>query len=96
LSPYFNHLIEALLTTADKPGQDSNFRASAYEAVSSLVSNCARDCLPTVQLLAGNILEKLEKNIAVQNQFVGQDDKRAHLELQANLCSVLTVNRSLD
>ena len=37
------------------------------------------------------VLELLQKTVDVQAQLVGTDEKRAHIELQANLCSVLTV-----
>lgn len=92
LSQYFDAIITALMTSAEKPEHAANFRASAYEAIASFVATCANDCIPTVEKLTMAILERLENTTTeeVLGQLVGSDDRRTHLELQANLCSVLT------
>jgi importin subunit beta-1 len=90
LSPYFDSIITALMTAAEQPEHAANFRASAYEAIGSFVTTSANDCLPTIEKLTMAILERLEKTGQDAAQIVGADDRRAHLELQANLCSVLT------
>ena len=90
MSQYFDPVITALMAAADKPEQAANFRASAYEAIASFVTTCANDCVPVVEKLTMVILERLEKTGEDISQIVGADDRRVHLELQANLCSVLT------
>ncbi|TPX62496.1 hypothetical protein SpCBS45565_g07003 [Spizellomyces sp. 'palustris'] len=72
------------------PQQDANYRASVYEAMATLVSHCAKDCLATVNKLAIVILDRLEYTLAAQNQLVSADDRRLHFELQSNLCGVMT------
>jgi hypothetical protein len=51
LSPYFDSIITALMTAAEKPEHAANFRASAYEAIGSFVTTSANDCLPTIEKL---------------------------------------------
>jgi importin subunit beta-1 len=96
LSPYFEHLISALMAAGERSSAFPNYRASVFEAISSLVTNAPSDCQPIVKNLTTSILEYLNKTVEMQGQLVGADDKRAHLELQANLCSVLTVFCELD
>ncbi|KAJ3338334.1 karyopherin beta [Gonapodya sp. JEL0774] len=90
MSPYFDGLISALLNITAQAHSEVNFRATAHEAMSSLVSHCAKDCYPSVERLMVAILDRLDASIAMQSQLVNQDDRNVHYETQANLCSVLT------
>lgn len=49
-----------------RPNQESNFRASMYEAISSFVSSSAKDCFPTVEKLTMAVLERLSRSINEQ------------------------------
>ena len=91
ISPYFETIVSALNSAGEMPNQDPNFRASAYEAIATLATNAPRDCVPAISNLTILVLDRLEKSIAMQNQLVGGDDRRAHHDFQANLCNVLTV-----
>ncbi|KAJ3009254.1 karyopherin beta [Thoreauomyces humboldtii] len=88
LSQFFDTMVQATNAAADR-SSDPNFKASCYEAMSSLVQNCARDCLDTVNKLAILVLERLEHTSSMQNQLLTADDKRNHYELQSNLCGLL-------
>ncbi|KAI8914839.1 hypothetical protein PhCBS80983_g00772 [Powellomyces hirtus] len=88
LSPFFDAMVQATNAAADR-STDPNFKATCYEAMSSLVANSAQDCLDTVTKLAVMVLERLEHSVAVQNQLVSADDKRNHYEHQSNLCGLL-------
>ncbi|KAL1914260.1 uncharacterized protein VTP21DRAFT_9074 [Calcarisporiella thermophila] len=90
MSPYFEGIVNALLTTTEKPDNEPRSRTSAYEAVSTLTQNAAKDCYPTISKLGVTMLERLEASIGMQNQLVSGDDKKAHSELQSNQLSVLT------
>ncbi|KAJ3191090.1 karyopherin beta [Irineochytrium annulatum] len=91
LSRYFDLMIFNLLQSAEQKLQhDSNLRATAYEAIATLVSTCAQDCFGTVERLAGEVMVKLEQTIEKQTQIVNNDDRMALQEQQGNLCSVLT------
>jgi len=92
LSKYFEGIITALLNASqqEQANTEINFRASIYEAMSTLVSHCSKDCLQIVAKLTEVTLQKLDETIMLQNQIVNIDDRLAHHELQANLCSVLT------
>ncbi|KAJ3161708.1 karyopherin beta [Geranomyces michiganensis] len=88
LSPYFEMMIQASNAAADS-ATDPSFKAACYEAMSSLVSNSAADCMETVSKLSIMVLERLEHSVTVQNQLVSADDKRNHYEHQSNLCGLL-------
>ncbi|KAI9104858.1 karyopherin Kap95 [Phlyctochytrium arcticum] len=90
LSIYFESIIRTLSAAGENHHQDPNYRASVYEAIGSLVTHCAKDCLPTVNKLAILILDRLEQTRAAQNQLVSADDRRLHAELQSNLCGAMT------
>ncbi|ORY53095.1 ARM repeat-containing protein [Rhizoclosmatium globosum] len=89
LSAYFDGLISSLLGSVTEKSEN-NFKATVYEAIATLVSTCAKDCFPTVERLAAEMLTKLNGTIAMQREIVSQDDRTALQELQANICSVLT------
>ena len=91
LSPFFEGCVMSLMSAAEKNAAESNVRSVIYEGVSSLVSTCAKDCFPTVEKLTLAVVERLEHTSRMQDQIVGADEKRVMLEIQANLCSVLTV-----
>jgi hypothetical protein len=42
LSPFFDTIVMALMQSTERPGAEVNFRATAHEAISMMVSNCAR------------------------------------------------------
>ncbi|KAK9709325.1 karyopherin Kap95, partial [Basidiobolus ranarum] len=90
LSPYCEGIISSLMRITDTSNNEANARTSAYEAISTLVTTSARDCLPVISQLSVAILDRLDATIAQQNQIIGIDEKNNHLELQSNLCAVLT------
>lgn len=90
LSKYYEHMVKALLAASDRVTTDHNFRASAFETISVLVTHSAKDCFPTVDQLVRVVIEKLENGLQTQGQLVGMDEKTVFYETQANLCSVLT------
>ena len=90
LSPYFEKLLTCLNETGEKSSQDPHLRASVYEAMSTLVNHSPNDCIPLVQSLLTALLGRLKETVNAQNQIVGSDERRAHFEFQANICSVLT------
>ncbi len=92
LSPFFEVLVNTLMGAGESAGAHQGFRCAVYEAVSSLVTNSPNDCLMAIQNLTTKTIQALEGTVAMQSQLVGTDDKRAHIEFQANLCSVLTVS----
>lgn len=90
LSMYFEALLTALMNAAQKTDQDTNFQQSAFEAISVLIENSAADVGPIIQKLSQIILEQLVSTLNNANNLVGDDDIRAHYQLQANLCSIFT------
>ncbi|TPX34252.1 hypothetical protein SmJEL517_g03047 [Synchytrium microbalum] len=89
LSNFFVGIITTLMDVADK-STEMELRASAYEAISTMVSHCAKDCFSAVSKLTTAVLDRLDHTVQMQSQLVGPDDRMAHHELQSNLCSVLT------
>ena len=90
LSRYYETIVMALIQTGENPAMDPNTRASCYEAIATITCYSAKDVHPALQNLAIHVLDRLEKTIATQAQLLGGDDRRAHHEIQANLCNVLT------
>ena len=90
LSRYYETIVMALIQTGENPAMDPNTRASCYEAIATVTCYSAKDVHPALQNLAVHVLDRLEKTIATQAQLLGGDDRRAHHEIQANLCNVLT------
>ncbi|KAG0330648.1 karyopherin beta, partial [Podila humilis] len=90
LSPYFDGIVTALLAITGRNTNEAFSRTSAYECISVMVYNAAKDTFPSISVLTSSILERLEQTIAVQNQIVGVDERNSHSELQSNICSVLT------
>ncbi|KAG1810303.1 karyopherin Kap95 [Suillus fuscotomentosus] len=89
LSPYFEGIVSALLRVTETTANESNFRTSAYEAITSYVSHSTTDCIPVVQNTVIAILQRMEQLLNMQNQIVGVDDRNNWNELQSNLCSVV-------
>ncbi|KAJ3102941.1 karyopherin beta [Phlyctochytrium planicorne] len=91
LQPYFDAAIASLIKNAEgKSSQESNLKATAYEAIGSLVRTSSRECELTVIKLYRDVLEKLHMTIGMQDEVLNSDDRLALQELQSNLCSVLT------
>ncbi|EIW76776.1 karyopherin Kap95 [Coniophora puteana RWD-64-598 SS2] len=89
LSPYFEGIINALLRVTETANNESNFRTSAYEAITSYVTHATNDVIPVVQNTVLTMLARMEQLLSMQNQIVGVDDRNNWNELQSNLCSVL-------
>lgn len=79
------------MLTVNSTGNESNFRTSAYEALSSYVTHAGPESIPVVQNIALTILSRMEHLLAVQNQLLNIDDRNNWNELQSNLCSVIVV-----
>ncbi|KAI0045184.1 karyopherin Kap95 [Auriscalpium vulgare] len=89
LSPYFAGIMSALLQVTETANNESNFRTSAYEAITSLVQQATLDVLSVVSDTAMQILGRMEHLLGVQNQILGVDDRNNWNDLQSNLCSVI-------
>lgn len=89
LSPYFETIVTQLMHATDRPNNESNSRTSAYEALASMVANCAADCVPQASTVLTHMVERQEHLNGVVQQLVGLDDRNNWAELQSNLCSVI-------
>ncbi|EGN91784.1 hypothetical protein SERLA73DRAFT_100127 [Serpula lacrymans var. lacrymans S7.3] len=89
LSPYYEGVVNALLRVTETASNESNFRTSAYEAITSYVTHATPDVVPVVQNTVVTILVRMEQLLGMQNQILGVDDRNNWNELQSNLCSVV-------
>ncbi|KAA1475779.1 karyopherin Kap95 [Dentipellis sp. KUC8613] len=97
LSPYFEGIMTALMRVTETASNESNYRTSAYEAITSLVQQATTDVIPVVQNMIVAILQRMEHLLNVQNQILGIDDRNNWNDLQSNLCSVtVSVIRKLN
>ncbi|OLY84923.1 Importin subunit beta-1 [Smittium mucronatum] len=90
LSPYVEHIIAALMQITESNTNEGNSRASAYEAMATIISTSAKDSFPIVARLGVATLDRLEATINALSQSVGSDDRMALFDLQSNLLSVIT------
>ena len=58
--------------------------------MSVLIENSAKDVAPVIQNLSQMILERLSLTLNNAGNLVGDDDRRAHYQQQANLCGLFT------
>ena len=91
MGTWYLHDVWAKVLIANSTGNESNFRTSAYEALSSYVTHAGPESIPVVQNIALTILSRMEHLLAVQNQLLNIDDRNNWNELQSNLCSVIVV-----
>ncbi|ANB12552.1 Kap95p [Sugiyamaella lignohabitans] len=90
ISQYYPALVPALLSAASRSDNENSSRTSAYEALSTLVIFSPADVLPIVLSLSGEVLNRLNETVALQQQIVGTDDRSNLEELQINLLGLLT------
>jgi importin subunit beta-1 len=53
-----------------RTANESNFRTSAYEAITSYVSHSTTDCIPVVQNTVIAILQRMEQLLNMQVRFI--------------------------
>ncbi|PVU97545.1 hypothetical protein BB561_000469 [Smittium simulii] len=90
LSPYIEHIITALMQVTESGPDEGNSRASAYEAMATIVATSSNDTFPVMARLGVATLDRLEATLTAYTQVVGHDDQMLLLELQSNLLGVLT------
>ncbi len=90
LSPYMQPLLEKLLQVADRPDADEkNLRVAAFEAVSALIQNAAKDCNHLLKELFPAIITRLQTSFSIAT-LTGED--KEHLEgVQGLLCGLIQV-----
>lgn len=90
LSSCFQPMIEALFSVIDRPDSTSaKLRSQAYEALTSLLTSAANDCLNLVQSLIPHILVRLEATFATQAETAAMRQERS--TVQGLLCGCLQV-----
>jgi importin subunit beta-1 len=80
LSPYYSGVVEALLKITETSSNEANYRTSAYEAVTSFITNAPPDVISVVQNTSLTILQRMEHLLSVQ--------VRGHVH--ALFCMILT------
>ncbi|CAK9438558.1 uncharacterized protein LODBEIA_P27820 [Lodderomyces beijingensis] len=90
MSPYYPTIVPVLMQVSGRADNEHSARASAYEALSTLVTYSAQDTMEIVQNIAMEILGRLEKTVEMQSQVSTTEDKGNLEELQTNILSLLT------
>ncbi|EDV26853.1 uncharacterized protein TRIADDRAFT_54185 [Trichoplax adhaerens] len=89
LSPYYNAIVDHLLkTTTRQEANSSNLRSAAYESLMELIKNSAKDCYPTIQLVANEIMQRLQAVLSMEGT-VQSADRSQFVDLQCLLCATL-------
>ncbi|THH30317.1 hypothetical protein EUX98_g3876 [Antrodiella citrinella] len=89
LAPYYEGIIQALLSSTETATNEGNYRTAAYQAITSYVSHATPESISVVQNTTVAIIQRMEHLISVQNQILGVDDRNNWNDLQSNFCSVL-------
>ncbi|KAG8783278.1 karyopherin beta [Ceratobasidium sp. 428] len=89
LSPYFQGIVDKLLTVTERPTNESNFRTAAYEALNAYISYSAVDTFESVSHVTLTVLGRMETLLNIQNELLNIDDRSNWAELQSNFCSVI-------
>lgn len=83
LSPYFQHMVQALLNCADrKDADEANLMTAAYEAIGLIMQCAAQDSLALVKKLIPHLCQKL-------SQSVNRGSNQVADVLQSLLCGAL-------
>jgi len=90
LSQYYQNLVPILIQVSGRSDNEYSARASAYEALSTLVLFSAKDVMPIVNNIATEVLTRIDHTVRLQSQVVTAEDKANLEELQSNILSLLT------
>eukprot|EP01116_Phalansterium_solitarium_P013533 TRINITY_DN30919_c0_g1_i1.p1 TRINITY_DN30919_c0_g1~~TRINITY_DN30919_c0_g1_i1.p1 ORF type:complete len:857 (-),score=244.06 TRINITY_DN30919_c0_g1_i1:643-3213(-) len=90
LSPFFQAFLQSLVVATQREDVDeSNLRASGYEAINTLIQYSAKDTEQFIGLALPVFFDRLEKTF--QMQIVDMNDKDEQVEMQSLLCSVIQI-----
>lgn len=90
MSQYYSTLIPALVELSGKGDNEFSSRASAYEALSTLVLCSSEDDMPAVNQVAAEVLARLDATIGMSVQANSSEERIHFEELQTSILSVLT------
>lgn len=90
LSQYYPTLVPILIQVSGRNDNEYSARASAYEALSTLVLFSANDVMPIVNNIASEVLSRIDQTLQMQTHVVSAEDKSNLEELQSNILSLLT------
>jgi len=89
LTPYFQQIVQMLLTTAERPDvEHTNLRSAAYNALSDVVHSTQEVIQICLQLMPA-MLAKLSETL--QMPMATAEDRQKQADLQALFCGVLQV-----
>lgn len=90
LTPYFEHIVQQLLETTDRPdGTAANLRTAAYEALMEMIKNSPTDCYLFVQRTTMVILDRLNQVLQMESHVTSHNDRHQFNDLQSLLCATL-------
>lgn len=89
MSPYYEGVFKALMPVSERPNNDNNCRAAAYQTMATYITCSAADTLPIVDRVAAAMLARQESLIGMENQLVGMDDRQNWNDMQISICALL-------
>lgn len=90
MSQYYSTLVPALVELSGKGDNEFSSRASAYEALSTLVLYSSDDDMSAVNQVAAEVLARLDATIDMSVQANSSEERARFEELQTSILSVLT------
>ena len=90
LVPYFQGIVQALLTASERGDAEQSLRMESYESLNEIIRASTRDTHPLVQQLIPMVLQKLGATLdAMAAPGVGVEQKEKLGEVQGLLCGTL-------
>lgn len=90
LSQYYPTLVPILIQVSGRSDNEYSARASAYEALSTLVLFSAKDVMSIINNIASEVLSRIDQTLEIQSRVTSAEDKSNLEELQSNILSLLT------
>ncbi|KAH3682565.1 hypothetical protein WICPIJ_006477 [Wickerhamomyces pijperi] len=90
MSQFYPALIPILLEASNRLDNEYSARASAYEALSTLVLYSSMDCISFVNQVASECIQRVDRTLQIQSQIANAEHKANLDELQSNILGLLT------
>ena len=88
--PYFQGIVQALLTASERGDAEQSLRMESYESLNEIIRASTRDTHPLVQQLIPMVMQKLGATLdAMAAPGVGAEQKEKLGEVQGLLCGTL-------
>jgi len=90
VTPYFQNIIQTLITTSERPDAEVGLKMECYEAMNEIIRSSTNENYPIIGQLIPYVLQKLAATFGDQEQMSAEMRER-QADAQALLCGTLQV-----